>query len=127
MSALYDIVHNLDEQVPYELSKQIEVLSMVLFCISKLQRQAQYAYGQAEANRKRAFAHAFRSAEGSAAVREAIAETATTDFRYIESASEAELIEWKSAFYAMQELINAKKQTLHVLNRELGFGNGVGR
>lgn len=127
MKVLYWIADQLNEDVPYELAKQIEVYAMILQCIGRLGAAASFDAGLAEANRKRVYGHTLATAEGTQAVKEGLAEMAAYEYRVQEAKANAEFNRWRSAFSATQELIHAKKQTLAVLNAELGRGNGTGR
>lgn len=73
MTALYAIAGELNETVPFELSKQIEVYSHILICIARLQASAQYDYGCAEAERKRVYGITLATTQGTAAQREGAA------------------------------------------------------
>ena len=127
MRQLYVIADQLNEDIPYELAKQIEVFARILQCIGRLGAAASYDAGIAEARRKHAYGGALVTTEGTQAVKEGTAEMAAFEFREQEAKANSEFNRWRSAFNATQELIHAKKQTLAVLNAELAKGNGVGR
>lgn len=116
----------LNDELPHDLAKKIELYSMVLMKVGRLHASAVFDYGKAYADRKNAWGLLITSTEGTAKDKEGNAEFGTHQARILEATAEQEVTRWKNAFIATQELINAMKKRLDLLRDEHNKGPGVG-
>lgn len=126
LKQLYAKANRYNEEIPMQLSKQIEVFAEILMVIGRLYASAQFAYGQAYAERKYVQGMTLAETQGTQADKHGAAETASREQRLAEARAEADLVRCKHAFIATQELIQAKKKTLELLRDEMRTHSGRG-
>lgn len=124
LKAKYAEIKRLDDNVPAQLARKIHLYSEALLLIGKLHASATYEYGAAYAKRKQAWGKAMAETQGTQAVKEGVAEITAAEYREAEAKAEAEMIEWKNAFSATEEIIQALKLELRVLMKEYGMEVG---
>lgn len=117
----YSDIKQLKDDIPAQLAKKVHLYSEALLLIGKLHAAAQLEYGKSYADRKRAYGKSVVETQGTQVVKEGQAEMDAAPYRHKESEAEAEVTEWKNAFLATSEIIQALKLELRVLMKEYGM------
>lgn len=125
LDELYKQAESMNEENPSQLAKQIEIYAEILGIIGKFHAASAYDYGKAYADRKQIYGILLANTDGTQRDKEGVAEEGSYEARLEEAKAESEMIRWKNAFIATQELIQAKKKSLEVLLYEYNMKTKV--
>ena len=115
---LYAQINKLNDDLPAELAKKIQLYAEVMQWIGKYHAQATFIYGKAYAERKHVYAQALVNTPGTGVVKEGQADIDAYPYRLKEAEAEGEMHRWKNSLAATSEIINALKKQLDTLMRE---------
>lgn len=125
LDELYKQAESMNEENPSQLAKQIEIYAEILGIIGKFHAASAYDHGKAYADRKQIYGILLANTDGTQRDKEGVAEEGSYEARLEEAKAESEMIRWKNAFIATQELIQAKKKSLEVLVYEYNMKTKV--
>lgn len=122
LAALYKQASRLNDELPAELIKKMELQGRILELIGGLWAEATKDWKLAEAKRRETIATIYSlDPEGTVKDREMKGEMAAAEWRRKEAEYEAEALRWKAAYVATQETIQIlKKKYEHM--KEVGKG-----
>src|SRR5699024_1406037 len=100
LKPLYEKINNLNEEIPSQLAKKIQLYAEVMQWIGKYHDEATFVYGKAYAERKNVYAQALVNTPGTGVVKEGQADIDAYPYRLREAEAEGEMHRWKNSLAA---------------------------
>lgn len=118
LNQLYAQASQLNDDLPAQLIKKMEIYGDILELIGRLWAASQNDWRHAEAMRRETIATVYSlDPEGTVKDKEMKAEMAAAEWRKKEAQYEAEALRWRNAYTSIQEQINImKKKYEHMVN-----------
>ncbi|MFB5761146.1 hypothetical protein [Paenibacillus medicaginis] len=115
LGELYSLADQCSHDYPATLARKIGLLTEIQVLLGRKAADAVREYKRIYAQRKRAYAEAYLTADKDKGQR---AELAVTDLRMQEADAEADKVRWHNAVESNNQLINSLKYSLKVLLAE---------